>query len=143
MPKLLSWLLYGLALLCLAGCGRDGPETAAVSGTITLDGQPVPGAVITFFPDDPTGSPSYGGTDLQGNYKLMFTFDKSGAMIGKQRVEIETTKVSKRDAEEMQAEGLKPPVAYVAIPNKYREPGALTAEVKRGGNRIDFALTSQ
>jgi hypothetical protein len=133
--------LVAALLLCAGGCGGDGPGLATVSGTVTLDGQPVPAAVLTFIPQAPDSSPSYGRTDAEGKYSLMFTRSKEGAMLGKHRVEIETQKISADEAADMKAEGREVP-AYVAIPKKYREPGALTAEVKSGGNQIDFTLTS-
>jgi hypothetical protein len=43
----------------------------------------------------------------------------------------------------MRAEGQDVPSTYVEIPAKYREPGALTAEVESGSNEINFELTSQ
>lgn len=128
-------------VLLLAGCGSDGPETADVSGTVTLDGKPVVRASITFFSQGPDGSPSYGKTNDQGKYTLMFTHAKRGAMLGKHNVEIETPKLSRSEVAELKAAGQEVP-AHVALPKKYREPGALTAEVKRGSNTIDFPLQS-
>ena len=133
--------LCGAVLLIVGGCS-DGPKLADVSGTVTLDGKPVPGAVLTFIPENPEGSTSYGQTDAQGQYSLMFTRSKYGAMLGKHRVEIETRKISADEAADMKAAGEEAP-AYVAIPKKYREAGALTAEVTSGSNKIDFPLTSQ
>lgn len=40
-------LVVGLGLLPLAGCA---PRTAEVGGTVQLKSQPVPSAVVTFFP---------------------------------------------------------------------------------------------
>ena len=43
----------------------------------------------------------------------------------------------------MRAEGQTvPEQTKLVLPKKYREPGALTAEVKSGRNTIDFPLTS-
>ncbi len=78
--KLIAVLLFcGLSLL--AGCSDGGPELREVTGRVTVDGKPVPGAILTFVPTA-GGSPSYGGTDNDGNYKLMFTDTKYGAMVG-------------------------------------------------------------
>lgn len=129
------------AAFCV-GCGAGGPEVADVTGTVTLDGNPVPGAAVTFHPEAAGGSPSYGVTDDQGKYKMMFTMDRSGAMLGKNWVEIEVPKLSKSEIEEMKANGQTPP-PRLQIPKKYKEQGALTAEVKSGANDIPFALTSK
>lgn len=41
----------GLALAALAGCGDSGPRTYRVSGSVTLDGQPIPYGEVLFTPD--------------------------------------------------------------------------------------------
>jgi hypothetical protein len=41
--------------LALAGCGSQGLKTHYVEGIITLDGQPLEDAMITFFPAAPDG----------------------------------------------------------------------------------------
>ncbi len=126
-----------------SGCGTDGPPLGAVTGRVTLDGKPLSGAVLTFISQSEKGSPSYGGTDDQGRYSLMFTNTKSGALVGDHLVEIETTKVSTAEARELVAQGMPAPAPYVAIPRKYKKPGALTAKVAAGSNTIDFELTSR
>jgi hypothetical protein len=131
-----------LLAIFLPGCSSDGPDLAGVSGTVTLDGKPVPAAVLTFIPENPEGSPSYGATDAQGQYTLAFTRSKQGAMLGKHRVEIETRKISANEAADMKADGREVP-EYVAIPKKYGARGELRAEVTSGSNKIDFELTSK
>lgn len=127
-------------ILVVAGCGSDGPELADVTGTVTLDGKPVPGAVLTFIPT--SGSTSYGKTDASGKYTLMFTDTKYGAMIGSYKVEIEVKRIPPDEIAEMKAEGQQVATEFVTIPKKYRADGALTAEVKSGENTIDFKLDS-
>jgi len=129
------------ALLTLTGCGSDGPQLAEVSGTVTVDGKPVPNAVLTFIPTG--GTTSYGKTDAQGKYKLMFTDSKSGAMLGSHNVEIEVKRYSKDEVSEMKAAGINASSEFVPIPKKYKQPGALTAEVKKGSNTVDFPMISQ
>ncbi len=136
-------LLLVMLAAQLAGCGSGGPELGEVTGRVTLDGQPVSGAVLTFISQTPKGTPSYGGTDDQGRYSLMFTNVKSGALLGDHVVEIETTKVSAGEARELVAQGLPAPPAYVPIPKKYKKPGAIVAKVESGRNTIDFELTSK
>lgn len=137
------FLFSGLIVPALSGCGSNGPPLGAVTGRVTLDGKPLSGAVLTFISQSEKGSPSYGGTDEQGHYSLMFTNTKSGAMVGEHLVEIETTKVSAGEAKELVAQGMAAPAPYVAIPRKYKKPGALTAHVASGSNTIDFELTSK
>lgn len=77
-------------LLLAAGCG-SGLDTAPVSGTITLNGQPLANASVTFTPAA-TGleaPASNGRTDASGNYTLQVTVtgDK-GAVKGMHTVRI-------------------------------------------------------
>ncbi len=130
-----------LALCAFVGCGSDGPELAEVTGTVTVDGKPVPNAVLTFIPS--AGTTSYGKTDAQGKYKLMFTDSKSGAMLGTHNVEIEVKRYSKDEVNEMKAAGMDASSEFVPIPGEYKKPGALTAEIKRGSNTVDFTMTSK
>ncbi len=134
------FLIASFAVCVLVGCGSDGPELAEVTGTVTVDSKPVGNAIITFIPTG--GTTSYGKTDSQGVYKLMFTDTKSGAMLGTHKVEIEVKRYSKDEITEMKAGGLDVSTEYVQIPKKYKEPGALKAEVKRGRNTIDFTMTN-
>jgi hypothetical protein len=124
-----------------AGCGPGGPPLAYVEGTVTVDGKPVPNALMTFIPTG--GTTSYGKTDKDGRYMLMFTDRKRGAMIGAHKVEIEVRRYSKDEIVEMQAAGEDVSDTFVEIPKKYRADGALTAEVKKGSNKIDFKLDSK
>jgi hypothetical protein len=125
------------ALIC-AGCGKaQGPEMAAVTGTITLDGRPLPDVNIQFVPEASGGSPSFGGTNADGEYRLMFSQNRSGAMLGKHRVEIAARE--QRLDEGGNPIGPEP----VKVPAKYLKPGALTATVEPGSNTIDFPLDSQ
>jgi hypothetical protein len=62
----------GATLLVLAGCSRS-PEVAEVSGTITLDGQPMPDVEVVFLPDPEKGnqgSSASAYTDARGHYQL-------------------------------------------------------------------------
>jgi hypothetical protein len=128
-------------LTSLLGCGDGGPELASVKGIVTVDGQPVPNATLTFVPQE--GSPSYGQTNREGKYELMFTDVKRGAMLGSHQVTIEGQRLSKDELAEMKAQGMDVPDRIVEIPKAYRQAGALTAEVKRGSNAIDFNLETK
>ena len=126
----------------MMGCGSDGPELAEVTGVVTVDGKPVPGAVLTFVPTG-GGSPSYGGTDTDGKYRLMYTDTKYGAMIGDHEVEIATNKLSASELAEMKSEGQAVNETFVAIPKKYKQKGALTAKVEKKNNVVDFTLKTK
>ncbi|WP_460168134.1 carboxypeptidase-like regulatory domain-containing protein [Thermostilla marina] len=77
------------------GCskGTDRPKTYPVTGKVTYQGQPVPGATVVFVPEEPgTGEnalkPAVGQTDDQGVYRLKAFADTDGAMPGRYRVKV-------------------------------------------------------
>src|SRR4029079_1790179 len=58
-----------------------------VSGTIKLDGEPLPDVMVAFEnPEDKTFS--FGKTNAAGAYKLMFNSEKSGCTQGKKVVHV-------------------------------------------------------
>ena len=119
----------------VSGCGsRGGPPLGMVTGTVTLNGEPVSGVNVVFVPED-QGSPSYGGTDENGVYRLMFNQKRAGAELGTHHVLIENREQETDDSG-------KPidDTPIVKIPKKYQQPGELTADVGSGRNNIDFDL---
>src|SRR3977135_1292047 len=84
-----------IACAVAAGCHRD---VVPVSGRVTLNGQPLAGAVVTFQPRGNTQSPrpagtgSIGHTNEQGRFSLrMVKPDQPGAVVGDHTVTIGTT----------------------------------------------------
>jgi hypothetical protein len=143
VPRSIGMLaLLGLSLCVFsAGCDSGGPQLGTVTGKITLDDKPMFGVVVTFVPEG--GSASYGVTDKNGVYTLMFTDTKAGAMVGSHKVTLESPRLSREEIAEMKAEGQEAPPEISAVPRKYSGDAALTAEVKKGKNTIDFPLTSK
>jgi hypothetical protein len=93
----LRLLAGGLIVSCsiAAGCNYSiDPDYGAlglvdVSGSISLDGAPVANAVVIFEAPDLTFS--FGRTDEQGRYELMFNSEKSGVLQGEKTVRIRTS----------------------------------------------------
>ena len=140
---LLLFLSAIATLLCtIGGCGSSGPDLGEVTGTVTLDGKPLSNATLIFRSQAPNGTTSMGVTGPNGKYKLMFTADKTGAMLGKHDVEITTRQLSETDVESLKAQGKTPP-PFTPIPQKYKEPGTLLKDVVKGKNTIDFDLASK
>ena len=82
------WRLSLCCLCCLAllpGCSDGRPDTIPVSGQVKLDGEPHPGARITFWAPG-ASRPAAGTTDDQGNYTLTMFDADDGAMPGKNTV---------------------------------------------------------
>ena len=74
-------LLLGLT----AGCG--GPPRAKVSGTVTLDGQPVESGTISFYPTANSG-PTAGGGIENGRERSRLLATRRGAADGSRRATI-------------------------------------------------------
>ncbi len=138
MDRKLGWLVAVPLSLLLMGCGPNGPQLSEVRGKVTVDGKPVPRAEIAFVPEQAGGSPSLGRTDAEGNYRLAFTQDRYGALIGKHKVTITSKKIS---ASEMPDTGEPVDTTFIPIPKKYQD--TLTAEVKSSSNVINFELDTK
>jgi hypothetical protein len=134
-------VLIAIGVLGVVGCGSGSDKVVPVSGTITLDGQPLAGANITF---QPTGAGSAGPgsgavTDAAGKYVLK-TAEKAprpGAVVGKHTVRIAGAQDQRAPDDDTQRPPAKDPV-----PAHYRD-GSLTFEVPAAGSdKADFALQS-
>ena len=126
--------VLAVVVLGSVGCGgADYGDLGRVSGTVTMDGTPLPGAQVVFSPAN--GRPSMGITDAQGKYQLIYIRDTLGAALGEHRVEITTVQESVSDTD---AGPVKEP-----IPAKYNAKTTLTAKVEPGDNEIDFALEAK
>lgn len=151
-------------LLGLDGCGSGRPKTVRVTGTVTLDGKPIEGANVTFYPETGeqpstgtspkdkkalTGSrPATGTTDKEGQFTLKTFEEGDGALPGHYKVAIIKKEVTGFLADK---DGLSGGIAPEGvkekwiIPQKYSDPktSGLTAEVKPGMTPLEFKLTSQ
>jgi hypothetical protein len=124
----------GLCLLVLSGCG--GPANVGrVSGTVKLDGQPLPDANVTFSPVT-KGSSALGRTDSSGQYTLQYTAGASGAELGENRVSISTYDAGNADADPPR------PAIKEKVPAEYNSKTKLKADVKEGNNTFDWDLKS-
>jgi hypothetical protein len=110
-------------LLAFGGC-RD-KNLATVSGTVTLDGEPLEEVRVQFQPLD-RKRPSSAVTDVHGRYSLQYTFEKMGAEIGRHVVSI-----ASEDA-----------AGNPRVPAKYNLKSTLEKEVVAGHNEINFDLTT-
>jgi hypothetical protein len=119
-----------LVALLAIGCGGRS-DLGLVTGTVTLDGKPLPSAFLVFAPTG-GGTSSRGKTDASGHYEMMFTDSEKGAWIGENVVRINTGDVGGGD----QA-GPKE-----LVPVAYNRDTTLKVEVKPGNNNFDFPLTS-
>ena len=143
------------ALMCLvsSGCGDSGPDLGEVRGKVTMDGQPLANAIVTFTPLE-GGRASTGQTNENGEYTLVFA-DQEGAIPGKHRVRIASTPEAVAPQEEYSsddprygqpstaADYTKAGAQRETIPARYNTESNLEEEVTDGENEINFALTSK
>ena len=126
--------LLCLAMACIGCKARHHP----VSGHVTLDGEPLAGAHLSFIcPEDPRVPPVFATTDTGGRYELR----ESAALIGLRpanyRVRIWTSSASEDDADAASS------TARERIPPRYNIHTELTANVTPGAENIfNFALLS-
>lgn len=131
-----------VSALLVTGCGRsDLPELGTVSGTVTLDGQPLADAIVNFTPVQ-AGRPSTGQTDSSGHYTLLYVADVEGAVVGKHSVTVERIVTSEADdLPEDPADLEEGQVMIEPLPDGAID-GSIVKEVKAGDNAIDVAISA-
>ena len=147
----LALLVLGLVVGCDTApkSNYDLVGLVNATGLVTLDGQPLAEAVITFEADD--GQFSYAKTDSSGRYVLQFDTVKRGVTPGKKTVRISTTrKILGLNAEEESAPagegteeaGAKPTNGAEKVPAKFNRQSELKVEVTEEQTQYDFDLKS-
>jgi len=152
------WLiLIGIGFLSVAvGCGPKGRTLRVeyVEGVVTLDGQPVAGAMISFIPKNEGGKEetASGYSDERGVYKLtsMNGNPERGAVEGEyivtvSKIEIVSPSTEGMSYEEVAAsperfQSTQTQLLPVIYQNRNNTP--LSATVNRGRNKIDLELLS-
>ena len=118
-------------LAMVLGCRPSGPEMVPVSGTVTLDGHPLPTAEILFVPEEGAGNPSPGRV-TDGRFDLL-------CLPGKMKVEIRATR---EFGEVDPAMGARPQQQY--LPARYNTATELRAEVRLDSeNNFAFELNEK
>ena len=110
----------------------DVPLLANVSGTITLDGKPLPNATVNFEPvTDKKVVQQLGGSvgrsDNEGVYNLTYPGGHDGAVLG-----MHTVRINKTDTQGLEV-----------LAKKYHLQSQMKHEVKAGSNTIDLDLRSE
>ncbi len=120
-----------------------------VSGRVTLDGQPLARAVIT-FDDVQDGTFSFGQTNSSGNYKLRLDSDMMGVKPGRKIVRISTSRkiLGLNSSESGSESGSDEPAekserAKELVPSRYNKKSELTADVSASNQTFDFELNSK
>jgi hypothetical protein len=138
--------LAAVMLVGLMGCGeRDTLPREAISGTVTLDGQPLKEGVIQFMPSVTTTNQAVvaGGPIRDGKFEVS---RDQGPTPGGYSVTILSGDVGGGALPPGTApgEGVANKPAREKIPAKYNAQTILTAEVKKGGpNTFQFDLKTK
>jgi len=124
-------LLLFVPLCLVLGC-FDSDTIVPVSGQVTLDGEPLAGAVVGFEPiaqegELEAGYGSYAKTDDDGRYSLRSLKNEEGAMIGQHRVSVST--VVGKEGPNGETIGL----TRERVPSRYNNDTQLVVEVPEGG----------
>lgn len=130
-----SHIAAGLSIafiIGLMGC-QKGPALGTVTGTVRVNGRPLPYAYVVFQPIDPPGAYGSAYADESGEYVLQFSRSRSGAPVGKHSVSIRAAR-----GEELEDGDVR--LARVQVPEKYNSATELQREVKPGRNVHDFDL---
>jgi hypothetical protein len=130
--------LLFLAASLLIGCG--GPKITTVTGTVTLNGQPLANALVNFQPlgegKVEPGPGSTGRTNEKGEYALKIIGGGNGAVVGKHRVAIYAALDDGKTRPNEDRRTRQPE----RVPAQYNVKSTLTFEVKPGKNVADFSL---
>jgi len=121
-----------------------------VTGSVTLDGQPVDGATVAFYPDGGR-RPARGITDASGNFELMTFNPGDGVLLGQHRVSVTKTEASEQQAAVVDGETIETPTGGAEdnvnhlLPVHYASPSTseLTVEVVEGMEPVALELKSQ
>jgi hypothetical protein len=120
-----AWLLAAW-LVVVCGCSSS-EHLSEVKGLITLDGRPLPDAMVVFSPTG-KGTTSYGRTDSDGNYRMLFRDNEYGAWLGENIVRITTFDLGGKKEQ---------------VPVVYNTKSTLKVQVADGENVHNFELKSE
>ncbi|MDR3632587.1 MAG: hypothetical protein P4L84_02055 [Isosphaeraceae bacterium] len=138
--------LAALLLLTFAGCGeeQDGQPREAVSGTVSLDGQPLPDGMIQWIPSTAREGSVGGAAVKDGKFSIV---RQEGLAPGAYRVVINSAAAGGATAPAPdEPPGLLngPSTSKDVIPPQYNTKSTLKAEIKAGvPNLFDFSLKSK
>jgi hypothetical protein len=123
-------LVLAMASLPMAGCGAsagDGLAREAVSGKVTLDGQPLKKGNIQFMPSGPDQSTTGSAPIQDGAYSIP---QAEGLVAGAYAVRIYSGVGAAATVDELPGEPAPPPKE--PIPAVYNAKTTLSAEVVKG-----------
>lgn len=139
-----------VAVVATAGCGNSlNPDyeklgLVEISGIVTLDGEPLPGAVVKFEAPDTTFC--YGTTDESGKYALKLNSEKYGVTPGEKTVRISTTASTGEEegsaGEEDDPDAKPTKSKEEMVPACYHKDSKLKVSVTESDSSLNFDLKS-
>lgn len=156
MKHAFLYIPFVFVIACVsAGCAKSGAKVkglAPVSGVVTMQGTPVEGASVTFYPEGGAGQAAAGTTDVMGKFQLTTLNANDGAKPGTYKVMVSKVQVTGDGATMSQEDqnkyieqhGSPPPTkSENALPEKFANltTTTLTATVSESGpNEFKFDL---
>jgi hypothetical protein len=134
MPyRSIALLLAAVLFPIVSGCSDSNRGT--VSGTVTIDSQPVKAGSIAFFPVDEK-SPTSGATIADGQYTATVA-------LGPAIVQIRVAKVVGQKKLYNTPDSPMMPIMHEVLPPKYNDASELRFDVKPGSNVKNFELSAK
>jgi len=145
-PKITCAFLGVLLLFATSGCGEKYPEgmpkLVKVSLTFTQEGQPLQGATVSLFSEDPNFQWAVGGsTDNSGVAVLKTHGSYAGAPEGRFKICVRKY-VREGELQTMANPGAPPPMDYNFVDAQYanKNDTPLSIEIKSGAKYEPFDL---
>ena len=127
-----QWIALAMVAAAVTGCGSADVRKYAVSGTVTLNGEPVEHGLIILEPSDGKGPPDSAAI-THGAFDMVAT-------AGEKLVRITATKET--DEETLNAMGMPVKKQVDLLPAKYNRQSTLKSKVvdDPGQNKLRFDL---
>jgi len=145
-----TWVLAGLGLLPLLGCGEDDEigQRYAVNGVVTYNGEPVPNGSVSFSTEAPGGRSGSADIKPDGSYSATTLTPGDGLLPGKYKVAVNSVEIDMKDvvgkpAGLYRTDLIKKAPKKRNVPKKYESPATsgITVDVKQEPVKFNITLT--
>ena len=134
-----AWVLPVLPLLAAqTGCNTSG-GLLTVTGTVTLDGEPVSEGAITFRAQQGTSGPAAGGKITDGQFTIAAA---KGVMPGSYHVEISASKKTGKKVMDVPLGTMRDEIIQLIPPRYNRNTELMATVTEEGPNSFNFALVT-
>ncbi|QDU55507.1 hypothetical protein [Aeoliella mucimassa] len=133
-------MAVGVSLLPSLGCG-GGPETAKVTGTVLLDGNPLSQGKVIFRPEN--GKVAEGEIASDGTFRLGTFSDSDGALLGKHKVAVMAYSKANWPPKYDQPDGSVDSGSLIPLFYTSPDSSGLEYDVESGGNDFTIELKSK